>query len=107
MWFWKNKKFDGYDYPADLDALSDAELSEYQNQAKILRDNAVFRDLLKVLVLKYQKQIIEKVPTKKELRIARSWLKILDELQQMIDTGTRVKDVRDSGKGKRGKYLSR
>ena len=102
MWnpFKKKGLFNGMKQPLNIDELSDAAVAEYSALARELKENLLWKDAILALKYEYQKEIVNKVQTKKQLIIARSYLKVLDELELFVENAAKESRRRHEMKGR-------
>jgi len=95
--------FNGLKPALQLHKLSDQNLKEYSQQCKMIRDNLAYKHIQQVLIHQYQSKAIKKA-IDDELYWSRAYLKILDELDQLVIVGISAHDQRELSKGKQKKY---
>lgn len=95
--------FEGLKPSLNLSKLSDKNLKEYSSQSKQLRDNLAYKDIRKLLVHRYESKRV-KGGTQDEVYWSGAYLKILDEINLLVEHGVIAHDQRIAGKGHKKKY---
>jgi len=106
----KTSWLDEYEYKGvvdlvNLDTMSDQDITLYAEQAQFLDSNVVFHDVLNRLERKYQEQIIKKVQTIEELQLSRCWLKVIDELRNLVNYYKQASKIKSAKGGRQEPYL--
>jgi len=101
-WF-KDYTYEGLKPALDLTKLSDKNLQDYSLQAKTLRDNLAYKDIRKLLIHKYEHEIITGKRGWDALDCKR-YLKIIDELNLLVESGCGAYEMRKLSKGVTKKY---